>query len=91
MWKLMLNDINSPDLFKNIIKTDWLSQVENILLQAQKAAKLIFNGESNVLVYCASGTVGSSVISSLIQIFCDPSYRTFKGFKTLFLKEWTYY
>ena len=74
-----------------VCKTDWLAQVENILLQARKVATLITEEKSNVLVYCHLGTSGTPLLTSLAQLFCEPYYRTFEGFKILVHKEWSYY
>lgn len=65
--------------------------MENILVNSQKAAKLIIEGKNNVLVYCPTGTSGTPLLCCLIQLFCDPYYRTLKGFRTLIHKEWIYY
>jgi myotubularin-related protein 6/7/8 len=73
-----------------IVKTDWLAHVENILAQGRRVADLIFNAES-VLVYCPSGNVGTPLLTSLAQLFLDPYYRTFDGFRVLVFKEWVYY
>ena len=73
-----------------IVKTDWFAQVENILASAKRVSDLIINGES-VLIYCPTGNVATPLLSSLSQIFLDPYYRTFEGFRVLVLKEWVYY
>lgn len=73
------------------MKCDWIQFVESVLLNSQKASKLIIEGKNNVLVYCPLGTSGTPLLSSLIQLFCDPFYRTFQGFRTLIHKEWIYY
>lgn len=73
-----------------IVKTDWLAQVENILTSAKRVSDLVFNTES-VLIYCPTGNVATPLLSSLAQLFLDPYYRTFEGFKVLVLKEWIYY
>ena len=57
---------------------------------AKRVSELVSNAES-VLIYCPSGNVGTPLLSSLAQIFLDPYYRTFEGFKVLILKEWVYY
>jgi len=50
----------------------------------------VSNSES-VLIYCPSGNVGTPLLSSLAQVFLDPYYRSFEGFKVLIFKEWIYY
>jgi len=64
-------------LISHVVKSDWIQQVENILLNSQKAAKMIIEGKNNVFVYCAVGTSGTPLLCCLIQLFCDPYYRTF--------------
>ena len=94
MWTLALNRHGvkkvEQNLMTKVVKTDWLAHVENILSQARRVAELVFNGES-VLVYCPSGNVGTPLLTSLAQLYLDPFYRTFEGFKVLVLKEWVYY
>lgn len=76
---------------KNFIKTDWILQIENIITTAFKVAEVITQKQANVLVYCPMGNSGSSLLTCLTQIICDPFYRTFEGLKTLVHKEWLYY
>jgi myotubularin-related protein 6/7/8 len=45
----------------------------------------------NALIYDSHGVSGTSLLSSLAQIFCDPYYRTFEGFKILVHKDWVFY
>lgn len=35
--------------------------------------------------------MGSALVSSVAQIFIEPFYRTFDGFKALINKEWAYF
>ena len=74
-----------------VVKTDWLGQVENILEAAEKVADCIVNAQENVLIYCPYGSMGTPLLSSLAQIYLEPYYRTFEGFRVLFFKEWNYY
>lgn len=43
------------------------------------------------MIYCPTGNVATPLLSSLSQLFLEPYYRTFEGFKVLVLKEWIYY
>ena len=94
MWTLMLsrhgNRKPEQNLMAKIVKTDWFAHVENALASAKRVAELVSGGDS-VLIYCPSGNVGTPLLSSLAQLYLDPYYRTFEGFKVLFLKEWIYY
>ena len=47
--------------------------------------------QANVLVYCPQGISGTPMLSTLVQIICDPYYRTFDGLQVLLHKEWSYY
>lgn len=95
MQTLNLSDLNRKETDNNftvkVCKTDWLAQVENILVQAKRVAHYIIEEKSNVLVYCHLGTSGTPLLTSLAQLFCEPYYRTFEGFKVLVHKEWSYY
>ena len=73
-----------------VCKTDWILQIENVLHCAQRIAYLLSQNE-NILIYCPPGNHGTAMLSSLAQIFVEPHYRTFDGFKSLFYKEWIYY
>ena len=94
MWNLALSRHGvkkvEQNLMSKIVKTDWFAHVENILQAAKRVADLVFNNES-VLIYCPSGNVGTPLLTSLAQLYLDPYYRTFEGFKVLIFKEWVYY
>ena len=74
-----------------VVKTDWLSHVQNVLKTSLRISNYLVKKEANVLVYCTKGNKATPVITSLTQIFCDKYYRTFEGFKVLVHKEWCYY
>lgn len=44
-----------------------------------------------MLIYCHLGNSGTPLLTSLAQLFLDPFYRTFDGFRCLVHKEWNYY
>ena len=94
MWSLMLSRHGvrktEQNLMAKIVKTDWFAHVENVLASAKRVSDIISGGDS-VLIYCPSGNVGTPLLSSLAQIYLDPYYRTFEGFKVLIFKEWIYY
>lgn len=94
MWQLMHSRHGvkkvEQNLMTKIVKTDWFAHVENLLSAARRVSDIVFNSES-VLIYCPSGNVGTPLLSSLAQLFLDPFYRTFEGFRVLVLKEWVYY
>ena len=60
-----------------ILKTEWLTHVNNVLTAAFKVANVINDGLGNVLIYCEDGTNCTPVLTSLAQIALDPYYRTF--------------
>ena len=94
MWTLALNRHGmrktEQNLISKIVKTDWFAQAENVLSSAKRVAELVAGGES-VLIYCPSGNVGTPLLTSLAQLYLDPYYRTFEGFRVLVYKEWLYY
>ena len=81
----------NKDFGKELTKSTWGNHIENILTYAELVYKAVNDLNSNVLIYCETGSNGSSILSSLAQIFCDPYYRTFEGFKVLVHKEWIFY
>ena len=94
MWSLALSRHGvkkvEQNLMSKIVKTDWFAHVENVIAAAKRVSDLVFNADS-VLIYCPTGNVGTPILSSLAQLFLDPFYRTFEGFRVLVLKEWVYY
>jgi hypothetical protein len=61
------------------------------LYQAERVFRVVHELNGNVLIYDNYGISGTSLLSSLAQIFCDPFYRTFEGFKILVHKDWVFY
>uniref|UniRef100_A0A8D8FN09 Myotubularin-related protein 10-B n=3 Tax=Culex pipiens TaxID=7175 RepID=A0A8D8FN09_CULPI len=68
-------------------KTYWLLYVSVCLKQSVEAAKLLMVGQTVVLQEL-NGRDMSCVISSLVQLLLDSSFRTINGFQTLIQKEW---
>ncbi|XP_062564541.1 myotubularin-related protein 10-B [Armigeres subalbatus] len=68
-------------------KTYWLLYVSVCLKQSVEAAKMLISGRTVVLQEI-SGRDMCSVISSLVQLLLDNSFRTMSGFQTLIQKEW---
>lgn len=68
-------------------KTYWLLYVSVCLKQSVEAAKMLLSGRTVVLQEI-NGRDMCSVISSLVQLLLDNSFRTIIGFQTLIQKEW---
>jgi myotubularin-related protein 6/7/8 len=89
--KMITAEKMDKDFGKGLSKSVWSNHIENILKHAELVYKALHDLNGNVLIYCETGSNGSSLLSSLAQIFCDPYYRTFEGFKVLVHKEWVFY
>ncbi|XP_065094189.1 myotubularin-related protein 10-A, partial [Ochlerotatus camptorhynchus] len=68
-------------------KTYWLLYVSVCLKQSMEAAKIMMSGRTVVLQEI-SGRDMCSVMSSLVQLLLDKSFRSINGFQTLIQKEW---
>lgn len=68
-------------------KTYWLLYVSVCLKQSMEAAKIMMSGRTVVLQEI-SGRDMCSVVSSLVQILLDRTFRSINGFQTLIQKEW---
>ncbi|XP_055600129.1 myotubularin-related protein 10 [Uranotaenia lowii] len=68
-------------------KTYWLLYVSVCLKQSVEAAKLLTSGNTVVLQEI-NGRDMSSVISSIVQLLLDKTFRTIHGIQTLIQKEW---
>ncbi|XP_055537349.1 myotubularin-related protein 10-B [Wyeomyia smithii] len=68
-------------------KTYWLLYVSVCLKQSVGAAKMMLSG-CTVVLQEINGRDMCSVISSLVQLLLDNSFRTINGFQTLIQKEW---
>uniref|UniRef100_A0A182MTC7 Myotubularin phosphatase domain-containing protein n=1 Tax=Anopheles culicifacies TaxID=139723 RepID=A0A182MTC7_9DIPT len=68
-------------------KSYWLFYVSLCLKHSDIAAKLLRDGQTVVLQEI-NGRDMSCVISSLVQLLLDSSYRTIQGFQNLIQKEW---
>lgn len=72
-------------------KTNYLLKLDVILRSGNLVARIVSERKQCVLIHCETGTQGSALVSAVAQVFLDPFYRTFEGFKALVLKEWSYF
>ena len=78
------NDINFT---KQIEDTQWLKHVRLVIKASWDTAYFIRKG-TPVLVHCSHGWDRTAQVCSIAQLFLDPYYRTFDGFKNIVEKEW---
>uniref|UniRef100_A0A182PPU5 Myotubularin phosphatase domain-containing protein n=1 Tax=Anopheles epiroticus TaxID=199890 RepID=A0A182PPU5_9DIPT len=95
---MKLRDLCTPDndqqfmaqdgrFYSLLEKSYWLLYVSLCLKHSDIAAKLLQEGQTVVLQEI-NGRDMSCVISSLVQLLLDSSYRTIRGFQNLIQKEW---
>lgn len=73
--------------YKQYADTNWQKHLQVILDGAKFMAKALVNGQ-NILVHCSDGWDRTAQLTSLVQILCDPYFRTVHGFKVVVEKEW---
>ena len=72
---------------KQFEDTQWLNSLRNIIKASYDTAQYLHNG-APVLVHCSHGWDRTAQVCALAQLFIDPYYRTFEGFKVLVEREW---
>uniref|UniRef100_A0A673A6Q4 Myotubularin phosphatase domain-containing protein n=1 Tax=Sphaeramia orbicularis TaxID=375764 RepID=A0A673A6Q4_9TELE len=91
---LCLGDISTsvsvPDdkWLSTLESTHWLDYTRSCLRKASEVACLLRSGHLTVALQEAEDRDLSCVVSSLVQVMCDPHCRTQKGFQGLVQKEW---
>lgn len=95
--KSLINLILSPtstnfdaNYSKQIEDTQWLSHVRLVIKASHDGASFLRKGQP-VLVHCSHGWDRTAQVCALSQLFLDPFYRTYDGFKILIEKEWCSY
>ncbi|XP_008279335.1 myotubularin-related protein 11 [Stegastes partitus] len=68
--------------------THWLDYTRSCLRKASEVACLLRGGHLTVALQEAEDRDMSCVVSSLVQVMCDPHCRTQLGFQGLVQKEW---
>ncbi|XP_054637005.1 myotubularin-related protein 11 isoform X1 [Dunckerocampus dactyliophorus] len=68
--------------------TRWLDYTRSCLKKASEVACLLRSGHMTVALQEAEDRDMSCVVSSLVQVMCDPHCRTQRGFQNLVQKEW---
>ncbi|XP_045901901.1 myotubularin-related protein 11 isoform X2 [Micropterus dolomieu] len=91
---LCLGDISTsvsvPDdkWLSTLESTHWLDYTRSCLKKASEVACLLRGGHLTVALQEADDRDMSCVVSSLVQVMCDPHCRTQHGFQSLVQKEW---
>ncbi|XP_059194795.1 myotubularin-related protein 11 [Centropristis striata] len=91
---LCLGDISTsvsvPDdkWLSTLESTRWLDYTRACLRKASEVACLLRGGHLTVALQEADDRDMSCVVSSLVQVMCDPHCRTQHGFQGLVQKEW---
>ncbi|XP_026173515.1 myotubularin-related protein 11 isoform X3 [Mastacembelus armatus] len=91
---LCLGDISTsvsvPDdkWLSTLESTHWLEYTRSCLKKASEVACLLRCGHLTVALQEAEDRDMSCVVSSLVQVMCDPHCRTQHGFQSLVQKEW---
>ncbi|KAI7806432.1 myotubularin-related protein 11 [Triplophysa rosa] len=91
---LCLGDISSsvsvPDdkWLSTLESTRWLDYIRCFLRKAAEVACLLRGGHMTVVLQESEDRDMNCVVSSLVQVMCDPHCRTVAGFQSLVQKEW---
>ncbi|KAM6935703.1 myotubularin-related protein 11 [Lycodopsis pacificus] len=91
---LCLGDISTsvsvPDdkWLSTLESTHWLDYTRACLRKASEVACLLRGGHLTVALQEADDRDMGCVVSSLVQVMCDPHCRTQHGFQSLVQKEW---
>ncbi|XP_040022208.2 myotubularin-related protein 11 isoform X2 [Gasterosteus aculeatus] len=91
---LCLGDISTsvsvPDdrWLSTLESTHWLDYTRACLRKASEVACLLRGGHLTVALQEADDRDMGCVVSSLVQVMCDPHCRTQRGFQGLVQKEW---
>lgn len=68
--------------------THWLDYIRCCLRKAAEVACLLRGGHLTVVLQEQEDRDMNCVVSSLVQVMCDPHCRTMAGFQSLVQKEW---
>uniref|UniRef100_A0A3Q2QMN0 Myotubularin related protein 11 n=1 Tax=Fundulus heteroclitus TaxID=8078 RepID=A0A3Q2QMN0_FUNHE len=91
---LCLGDISTsvsvPDdkWLSTLESTHWLDYIRSCLRKASEVSCLLRSGHLTVALQEVEDRDMSCVVSSLVQVMCDPHCRTQHGFQGLVQKEW---
>uniref|UniRef100_A0A8C6KUX5 Myotubularin related protein 11 n=1 Tax=Nothobranchius furzeri TaxID=105023 RepID=A0A8C6KUX5_NOTFU len=91
---LCLGDISTsvsvPDdkWLSTLENTHWLDYIRSCLRKASEVACLLRSGHLTVALQEVEDRDMSCMVSSLVQVMCDPHCRTQHGFQGLVQKEW---
>ncbi|CAI5437641.1 unnamed protein product [Caenorhabditis angaria] len=69
-------------------RTGWLHLIRSCLSATYEAIKWIIDWQRTVILYENDNRDMSLIVASLVQICCDPFYRTTSGFRQLLDKMW---
>ena len=75
----------------SVESTRWLEIVSDCLDEAARVAERLIQQKKHVLLLEPEGRDLTALISTLVQLLCDPESRTLIGFESLIQREWVAY
>ena len=81
-------DFQNLEHYQALTNCGWTFLVKKLLDISFQCSQALVSEKINILLHCSDGWDRTSQVSSLVQIFVEPFYRTINGFIILIEKDW---
>ncbi len=78
----------STNFLSSLEGTQWLYTISQLLSTSIEVASTIHHENRPVVVHCSDGWDRTAQVIALAELFLDPYYRSFEGFRILVEREW---